>query len=215
MWRGRECVYEAGLLCLPDDYNKGYCHHRRDDINSSLRRLDCERPALSFTCLPVWSFLNCSPARPSSRLTSSEPRTGKCFLSWRVFSSRRNAISLWSRYPHRLLLYPQWKWHFTKCHFARVLHGSSLAQGGIILLVKRSFRQCGPVGVVLHLAREALKGYTSVSCLSAPVVVSSFCCTTRQKGCELGRVGWWWGEGGGGDPTVTAKSHVFSHEWGD
>lgn len=43
------------------------------------QHLIIKRPVPSLR-LPVWSFRNCSPARPSSHLTSLGPHT-KCFLS--------------------------------------------------------------------------------------------------------------------------------------
>lgn len=67
-----------------------------------------------------------------------QPHT-RMFPQLMCFRSRRsNAISLWSKYPHRLPLSPV-KMTFRKMSFRPVLHGSSLAQGGKIPLVKWNF----------------------------------------------------------------------------
>lgn len=158
-----------------------------------------------FICLPVFSnvlqralvFFDVIQPHTETVFFPSPSSQLTCFLSW-----RRNAISLWSKYPHRLPLSPV-KMTFRKMSFRPCYAVPLPQQGGIILLVKWSFRQCGAVSIVLHLAREALKGYTSVSCCQLPVVVSSFLLhkqVKRKRREDVRRPNW---------------SHVFNHEWGD
>lgn len=151
-----------------------------------------------FTCLPVWSFFSTVLQLALASFDVIQPHT-KCFLSWRVFCLEEECNFTLIKIPSSPSFIPSEN-DISQNVISSELHGSYLAQGGIILLVKWSFRQCGPVRIVLHLAREALKGYTSVSCCQ---LLWLFLLSAAQTGKNAVKM---WGES---YPTV------FSREWGD
>lgn len=125
------------------------------------------------------------PARPTP-LDVTQPHTHTMFSQFDVFSLRGgDAIPLWSKHPRRLPLSHSEN-DISQNVISPMLHSSSLAQEGIILLVKWSFRQCGPVSVVLHFWQEKHWKviHTSVSCCQLPwLFLLHICCTNRRNRC--------------------------------
>lgn len=122
----------------------------------------------------------------SSPLTSRNLHPKKKETVFSVASLRRNAISLWSKYPHRLPFIPSEN-DISQKVISPMLHSPSLARGGIIRLVKWSFRQCGPVSIRTAFGKRSFERLYKCVVLSGLVVVSSFCSTNSKKGCERGR----------------------------
>lgn len=173
------------VCCLLHDHIKGYCHHRRDDINSSHQHLIISFSKKALHWLYQFRVFTQLTPRLLWRHTTSIQRN-----VFSVASLRSNAISLWSKYPHRLALSPV-KMTFRKSHFACVTWSPSLMQGGIILLVKWSFRQCGPVSVRVAFGERRFERLYKWVVLSGLVVLSSSssssCSPNSKKGRELGR----------------------------
>lgn len=114
------------LWSLPDDYSKGYCHHRRDNINSSLQHVIIKGlyRVYLFTSLEFSQLFSSSL---SSRLTSSN-------LIQNVFSKEECNFTL-IKIPSSPSFIPSEN-DISQNVILSTLHFSSLAQGGIILLVK-------------------------------------------------------------------------------
>lgn len=137
-------------------------------MNPSLRHLILK--STDFTCLLVWNLSAVLLSLLSSRLTSLS-LIQSCFLSWRVFSSKEKCNFTLIKIPLPPSFIPS----------ENDISQMSIRPCFAGLLLRTTRRQNSSEtfwSAACYLAREALKGYTSVSCCQLPVAISN---TVGQK----------------------------------
>lgn len=136
-----------------------------------------------FTCLPVLSAVLSSLL--SSCLTSFN-LIQECFLSWCVFVLEGAMQFPFDQNTPIAFLYPQWKCHFTKCHFVRSYTAPLSHKEAKFYFSSETFRQCGHVSFMLFGERSLERLYECVvssapgGCFSSPLHKQVKGCLSRE-----------------------------------
>lgn len=157
---------------------KGYCHHRRNGIKSSLCHLTRKVESLLVSQSGVLSAV-------LSGLLSSCLTSRRNVFSVDVFSSPRgDAISLWSKYPHRLPLSPVTmtfhKMSFCPCCTAPLSHKDAKFH-----LLSETFQQCGHVSFMLCGKTSLKRLYKHVTLSAAGGCLSFSSAETGERLWEV------------------------------